>query len=187
LTVTYDYRGTVAIVTGAARGIGRAVTYALVLAGARVVATDRDGDGLAESCRNLGDAVVPVTADITDADDAGRIVAAAPEHFGRLDFCVNSAAVAQLMTQAAARVLVAQGQGGRIVNFSAGEAASESLTRVAAKELAEHGILVNCVRPEIGPLARTGGPDGVAQVVLWLCSSGATYVTGTTLTVDGGG
>jgi NAD(P)-dependent dehydrogenase (short-subunit alcohol dehydrogenase family) len=247
MTVTYDYRGRVAIVTGAARGVGRAITYALVLAGARVVAADRDADGVAETCRSLGDAVVPVTADITRADDARRIVGSALDHFGRLDFCVNNAAVAPhaglldervevwdtvyavncrgtfLMTQAAARVLVAQGQGGRIVNFSSGvssrgsagaaayassRAATESFTRVAAVELAEHGILVNCVRPglidtqprplppvmaeSLGrriptiPLARAGEPEEVAQVVLWLCSAGASYLTGIVLTVDGG-
>jgi NAD(P)-dependent dehydrogenase (short-subunit alcohol dehydrogenase family) len=204
MTVTYDYRGTVAIVTGAARGVGRAITLAFAMAGARVVAADQDGAGLAESCRSLGDAVFPVAADVTSADDASRIVAAAPEHFGRLDFCVNSAAVAPhtplldervevwdrafavncrgtfLMTQAAARLLIARARGGRIVNFSSGVsgrgmaayassgAATEGFTRVAALELAEHGILVNCVRP--------GEPDEVAQLVLWLCSPGATYL-----------
>src|SRR5689334_21349786 len=94
MTLTYDYSGTVAVVTGASRGVGRAIEHAVVDAGARVVAADRDADGLEETCRNLGDKVMPVVADITKAEDAARVVAAAPEHFGRLDFCVNDAAVA---------------------------------------------------------------------------------------------
>jgi NAD(P)-dependent dehydrogenase (short-subunit alcohol dehydrogenase family) len=186
MRVSYDYDGTVAIVTGAARGVGRAITAAFVAAGARVVAADRDAEGLQETCAGLGDAVHPVVADITGAAGAQAIVQAAPDRFGRLDFCVNNAAVAPhaalldervevwdtvyavncrgtfLMTQAAARVLIEQGTGGRIVNFSSGvssrgsagaaayassRAATESFTRVAAIELAVHDILVNCVSP----------------------------------------
>jgi NAD(P)-dependent dehydrogenase (short-subunit alcohol dehydrogenase family) len=243
----YDYAGSVAVVTGAARGVGRAITQAFVAAGAQVVAADRDADGLAETCAGLAGAV-PVVADITTAEGARQIVAAAPEHFGRLDFCVNNAAVAPhasllderaevwdtvyavncrgtfLMTQAAARVLIEQGGGGRIVNFSSGvssrgsagaaayassRAATESFTRVAAIELAVHDILVNCVSPGLIdtqpkplppsmaeslsrripalPLARPGEPEEVAQLVLWLCSSGSTYVSGAVLPIDGAG
>jgi NAD(P)-dependent dehydrogenase (short-subunit alcohol dehydrogenase family) len=244
----YDYAGSVAVVTGAARGVGRAITHAFAAAGAQVVAADRDESGLAETCADLGAAVVPVVADITTESGAREIVSAAPQHFGRLDFCVNNAAVAPhaalldervevwdtvyavncrgtfLMTQAAARVLISQGTGGRIVNFSSGvssrgsagaaayassRAATESFTRVAAVELAVHDILVNCVSPglidtqpkplppsmaeSLGrripalPLARPGEPDEVAQLVLWLCSTGATYVSGAVLPIDGAG
>ncbi len=248
MQLSYDYVGSVAVVTGAARGVGRAITQAFVAAGAQVVAADRDADGLAETCRDLGKNVVAVVEDITTEAGAAKIVAAAPEQFGRLDFCVNNAAVAPhaalldervevwdtvyavncrgtfLMTQAAARVLIAQGGGGRIVNFSSGvttrgsagaaayassRAATESFSRVAAVELAVHDILVNCVSPglidtqpkplppsmaeSLGrripalPLARPGEPEEVAQLVLWLCSSGSTYVSGAVLAVDGAG
>jgi NAD(P)-dependent dehydrogenase (short-subunit alcohol dehydrogenase family) len=247
VSVTYDYSGAVAVVTGASRGVGRAIVHAFVDAGARVVAVDRDVDGLEETCRDLGDTAMSVVADITKVDDAARVVAAAPQHFGRLDFCVNDAAVAPhtalldervevwdmvyavncrgtfLMTQAAARALIAQGSGGRIVNFSSGvssrgsagaaayassRAATEAFTRVAAIELAVHDILVNCVSPglidtqpkplppsmaeSLGrripalPLARPGEPEEVANVVLWLCSPGSSYLAGTIVSVDGG-
>lgn len=202
MRVDYDYSGSVAIVTGAARGVGRAITHAFVAAGARVVAADRDGDGLTETCRDLGAAAVAVVADITRPEDAARIVSAAPEKFGRLDCCVNNAAVAPhaalldervevwdkvfavncrgtfLMTQAAARVLIAQGEGGRIVNFSSGvttrgsagaaayassRAATESFTRVAAIELAVHDILVNCVSPGLIDTQPKPLPPGMAE------------------------
>ena len=119
--------------------------------------------------------------------------------------------------------MIAQGQGGRIVNFSSGvssrgsagaaayassRAATESFSRVAAVELAPYGILVNCVSPGLIdtqpkplppvmaeslsrripalPLARPGEPQEVVNVVMWLCSDAASYMTGTVVHVDGG-
>jgi NAD(P)-dependent dehydrogenase (short-subunit alcohol dehydrogenase family) len=185
MRVTYDYAGSVAVVTGAARGVGRSIVAAFSAAGASVVAADRDAAGLGVTCDGLSN-VLPVVADVSAVQDARSIVAAAVSTFGRLDFCVNNAAVAPhtalleervevwdtvfavncrgtfLLTQAAAEVLIEQGGGGRIVNFSSGvtrqgvpgaaayassRAATESFTRVAAIELAPHDILVNCVSP----------------------------------------
>ena len=182
--VSYDLTDTVAIVTGAARGVGRDLVGAFTAAGAKVVAADRDAEGLAETCADS--TAVAIVADIATTDGANSIVAAAVERFGRLDFCINNAAVAPhaalldervevwdtvysvncrgtfLMTQAAARAIIAGGRPGRIVNFSSGvagrgspgaaayassRAATESFTRTAAIELAPHEILVNCVSP----------------------------------------
>ncbi len=184
--LSYDFEDAVAIVTGAARGVGRAIVHQFVDARARVVAADRDADGLAETCAGLGDRVVAVTGDISTEAGAASIVGAATAQFGRLDICVNNAAVAPhaslfdetvevwdrvyavncrgtfLMTRAAAKVMIAQGEGGRVINFSSGvsnrgsagaaayassRAATESFGRVAAIELAPHNILVNTVSP----------------------------------------
>ena len=247
MNVSYDFSGEVAIVTGASRGVGRAIVGAFVAAGCRVVAADRDEAGLLETCKPPGDAVRAVTADVSTEDGADAITGAAVREFGSLSFCVNNAAVAPhtslleetvrvwdtvyavncrgtfLMTQRAARVMIDQGRGGRIINFSSGvsnrgsagaaayassRAATESFSRVAAIELAPHEILVSCVSPglidtqpkplppsmaeSLGrripqlPLARPGEPDEVANVVLWLCSSGSSYVTGSIVHVDGG-
>ena len=243
-----DFVGKTVIVTGAARGVGRALVQAFAAAGASgLVAADRDEAGLRETCAGLGEGVEPVIADISTVEGANRIVDAAVERFGGLDVCVNNAAVAPteafldyrvemwdtvyavnargtfLMTQAAARAMIAGGRAGRIVNFSSGSAkrggagaaayassraATESLSRVAAIELAPYGILVNTVSPGLIdtqpkplppgmraaletripmlPLARAGEPEEVANVVLFLASEFSGYVTGAVIDVDGG-
>ncbi len=247
MNVTFDFAHRVAIVTGAARGVGRSIVAEFVAAGAQVIAADRDQAGLKETCAPHGAAVRAVPADVRTDDGAAAIVGAALTEFGGLDFCINNAAVAPhtslleervevwdavfavncrgtfLMTQHAARAFRDLGHGGRIVNFSSGvstrgsagaaayassRAATESLSRVAAIELAPYDILVNCVSPGLIdtqpkplpptmaeslreripklPLARAGQPEEVARVVLWLCSEAASYVTGSVHHVDGG-
>lgn len=186
VNVTYDFSGQVAVITGAARGVGRALVESFAAAGAHVVAADRDEPGLAQTCAPYADAVLAVTADVSTEAGAAHIIDGAAGRFGTLSICVNNAAVAPhtslleetvqvwdtvyavncrgtfLMTQLAGRAMIAQGQGGRIVNFSSGvssrgsagaaayassRAATESFSRVAAVELAPYGILVNCVSP----------------------------------------
>jgi NAD(P)-dependent dehydrogenase (short-subunit alcohol dehydrogenase family) len=150
MNVTFDFSGRVAVVTGAARGVGRALAGAFADAGAHVVAADRDEAGLAETCAAYGDRMLAVPADVRARADAAGIVAAAVRDFGGLSFCVNNAAVAPhtslleetehvwdtvyavncrgtfLMTQLAARAMIEAGRGGRIVNFSSGVASRGS-------------------------------------------------------------
>ena len=73
------------VVTGGARGLGRAAVDCLVAEGARVVVSGRSEEPLAETARTLGDAVVPVVADNADRDTPSRLIGAARERWGRLD------------------------------------------------------------------------------------------------------
>ncbi len=73
------------VVTGGARGLGRAAVDCLVAEGARVVVSGRSEESLAEAARTLGDAVVPVIADNADRDTPSRLIGAARERWGRLD------------------------------------------------------------------------------------------------------
>ncbi len=77
--------GRVFIVTGGARGLGRATADCLVAEGARVVLSGRSAESLDAAVAELGDAAVGVTADNADPDTPARLVAAARERWGRLD------------------------------------------------------------------------------------------------------
>jgi NAD(P)-dependent dehydrogenase (short-subunit alcohol dehydrogenase family) len=90
-----DFTGKVILITGAAKGIGRATAERFARAGARVCLLDTDEGGLRSLCDDLGlpDRVLPLTADVGVAGDVDRAVACAVARFGALDVLVNNAAV----------------------------------------------------------------------------------------------
>ena len=90
-TETQDAK--VAIITGAARGIGLATAGLLLSRGWRVAMVDRDGPALAEACAPL-DGSLPLVCDVSDPDKVDRMVAETERAFGRIDALVNNAGVA---------------------------------------------------------------------------------------------
>jgi NAD(P)-dependent dehydrogenase (short-subunit alcohol dehydrogenase family) len=83
----------VAIITGAAAGIGRAATLAFVAEGARVGAVDHDEAALGRLVAEAGTAVLPLHADVSSAAGVARTVAAVVESFGRVDILFNNAGI----------------------------------------------------------------------------------------------
>lgn len=138
------HAGKVALVTGAAQGIGLACAARLSAEGARVAVLDRDGPAAEAAAARLGDGAMAVVADLAglSPETARGIVAQVVARLGRLDVLVNNAGVIRLqpfldfapeawdlmmdvnlrapmlLGQAAARAMIAQGGGGAIVNLS---------------------------------------------------------------------
>jgi len=136
--------GKVAVVTGAARGIGRATAERLLADGARVVLSDVDAERLHQTASEIGadDRLLAVRADVSKQSDVVALVDAAVRRFGAIDIMVNNAGIAPVVdfldvtdellsrvldinlkgafygTQAAGRRMIEQGQGGVIINMS---------------------------------------------------------------------
>ena len=89
-------RGQVAVVTGAAGAIGRAVAVLFAGAGARVVLGDRRGEALHELAADLGTCAAAVECDVTQPEQVARLVGAAHDRWQRLDVLVNVAGVTHL-------------------------------------------------------------------------------------------
>lgn len=96
--VSGKLNGTVALVTGGARGLGLSMARALAAEGASIALVDMDGEELLAAAREIEavggrDAVVPLGADVSDPDSGATAVHYAAETFGRLDVLLNNAAV----------------------------------------------------------------------------------------------
>lgn len=244
-------KGKVAIVTGGNSGIGASIVLELARQGANVVIdyvvhpeTTQD---LEKKILALGSQAVGVEADVSKIADLQKMVDAAVKKFGRLDILVNNAGIetrtsvldttesqfdkvmainlksAFFGTQIAAKQMIKQGNGGRIINISSvhedwpmpnntpyclSKGGMRMLTRTAGLELAKHNILITAVGPGAVetpinlstmkdpslmkkldtaiPLGRMAKPEEIARVVAFLAGDGASYMTSTTVFVDGG-
>src|SRR5262249_20904770 len=134
-----ELQGKVALITGAAGGIGRAIVAALAAPGGCVIAFDLDGDGAREAVSELGDRGLAVAGDVTSEDAVAGAYAAAIERFGGIDIVVSNAGIASsapieettlaewnrnhailgtgyfLVAREAFRILKEQGTGGSLV------------------------------------------------------------------------
>jgi 2-dehydro-3-deoxy-L-rhamnonate dehydrogenase (NAD+) len=233
---TYDLAGKYAIVTGAAKGIGRAVAELLLANGCDVMAWDASPSTLAgaDSFRvditqptQIAAAVDRLPADrridilVNAAGYLGRdttFVAHDPAEWRRI-VEVNLVGTLQV-TQAVLPIMVRQG-GGRIINlgslagkegvtgitaYSAASAGVISFTKALSREVATHGVFVNCVAPgpidtdmirNLGPevvdrmigdspLRRLGNAGEVAHLVAWLCTEASRFNTGAVFDMSGG-
>ena len=86
--------GKVALITGAASGIGLATAQLFAQEGAQVAMVDRNADGVNEAARELGSSATAISADVTNEAEVERMVASCVERFGRLDIAFNNAGIA---------------------------------------------------------------------------------------------
>jgi len=244
-------KGKAAIVTGGNTGIGKGIVLALAEEGANVcidyVAQPEATEELERRVAALGDQAIGVDADVSKVADLQMLIDETVKAFGRLDVMVNNAGVetrtsildtpedkydfvmnvnlksAFFGTQLAAKQMIKQGEGGRIINITSvhedwpmpgntpyclSKGGMRMLTRTAGVELAPYGITVLGVGPGAVdtpinketeadpeamkrlnaaiPLGRVAEPEEIRAVVAFLAGEGSSYMTATTIFVDGG-
>jgi acetoin reductase-like protein len=178
----------VAIVTGGARGIGHAICQRYVAEGAHVVVADVLKDEADQVAKEIGHGAIGLALDVTKQASIDHCIAETVKHFGRLDILVNNAGIFDLAPltevtresyhkifavnvegllftlQAAAKQMIKQGHGGKIINFAsqagrrgealvtiycASKAAVISITQSAGLALARERINVNAIAPGV--------------------------------------
>jgi NAD(P)-dependent dehydrogenase (short-subunit alcohol dehydrogenase family) len=241
--------GKVGVVTGGGTGIGAGIGEALAQAGAKVVLSPHknvDGaESTAAAIRAAGGSVVVQACDVREESQVKALFDTTLREFGRVDLLINNAGITEphpllemtldewdktlninlrgmfLCTQRAAREMIGQKSGGRIVNLSsvhgfgsvpnhahyeASKGGINMFTKACAIELAPHNIQVNAIAPGVIevpryfdipgyvreewagriPAGRVGFPDDIGPLAAFLCSAGASYITGQIIWADGG-
>jgi NAD(P)-dependent dehydrogenase (short-subunit alcohol dehydrogenase family) len=239
------FEGKVAIITGAASGMGLLSAQKLVEEGAKVVLVDVNAEAVsvaAEDIRKNGGEAIGVQVDVRNYEQVERAANAALEKYGRIDILMNFAggaegrmlkcsapfhempievidwgldvnlkgavyfcrAVLGTMIQQKSGVIInlgsvtgVEGGGNGSVNYSAAKSGLIGLTKSLAICGATHGVRCCCVSP--GPvltrpgmasmrtrLGRAAEPIEIVDLILYLCSDKAAFITGTNYLIDGG-
>lgn len=237
----------IALITGAAQGIGYACAEAIAEDGAQIVVSDIQQDKVKEAAEKLGNGALPLSCDMGNPEEILAMFDQVEADLGPVSILVNNAGINMpcdfldvtlddfnkvidvnltgtfVALQRAARTMVAQDIKGNVVNmtsinaqvaipaiasYCASKGGVMQLTKAAALSLAPHGIRVNAVGPgsvdtammagvnnspeamarvmSRTPLQRVGTPREIGDVVAFLASEKASYITGETIYVDGG-
>src|SRR3989344_49676 len=238
--------GKIALVTGASRGIGKAIAIELARNGADVAVNynrnEKEALEVVEDIKKLGCKSIAIKADVGSFDDAAAMFEAVKKEFGRLDILVNNAGITMDRTlrkmtkeewnnvievnlsgiyNVTKNALPLMEKDSRVINISsiagiygnfgqtnyaASKAGIIGFTKSLAKELGRHGITVNAVAPGfiesemtkkipflrrkiityMIPLKRSGMPEDVANLAVFLASDKSGYITGQVISVSGG-
>ena len=203
---TFDLTGKVAIITGSTKGLGEGMAIVLAAYGAKVVVNSRsqaDCDQVAANINDMGGTAIGIKADVRVKEEIDDLVAKTVQHFGKVDIMVNNAGIGItkrvtemtveewdevvdtdlrgvfLGAAAAAKVMIAQGIQGRIINISsagglvgtkniaaycASKAGVISLSKTMAMEFGKYGITANAVCPGYIPTAINTKPLEIPRV-----------------------
>lgn len=245
MSMTERLAGKIALVTGAAQGIGKAIATRLAADGATVIVSDINGEGAKTAAAGIGGNAKAVAADVSDPASVKALFAEI-EKLGGVDILVNNASIVPfvawddvdldhwrkiidvnltgtfIVTRAATDQMRAVEKAGRVISISsntffagtpnmaayvAAKGGVIGFTRAVATELGKYNITANAVTPGLiesdgvkasphneafgfvemlQAMKGKGQPEHIADVVAFLASDDARWITGQTLNVDAG-